>query len=356
MLSALPAVRAALPVPGSPISAASLRAAILASARLPYQGYAESIVDLGLPVLPGLQSVTRLFDGATDQYVWYLSPGHWRADGLTAAGENDVYQVCRVTYQWNYSHNVLTRIAGGQPARLPRSADLLPPELARRLLALASPADHLSRLPSIRVAGVAAAGLRLVPASPGTTVGAVDIWADPHDGLPVKVQILDRAARRPVLTASFLDLSQDRPAFSLVIPHQAPSVDRVTATLPDLGRFLASGGHALPYPPALAGLGRLAISGGPPEVAAYGRGLTRFVLLRLPGGVGGQAVTAAARAGAATVRLRYGTGVLITTPLLTVLLFITHYHHHILLFTGPVTPPVLERAATDLIGFYASGS
>ena len=355
VLCALPAVRAALPVSGSAISAASLRAEILSSATLPYQGYAESTVDLGLPVLPGLQSVTRLFDGTTDQYAWYLSPGHWRADGLTAAGENDVYQVCRVTYQWNYSHNVLTRITGGQQARLPRSADLLPPELARRLLALASPADHLSRLPAVRVAGVDAAGLRLVPASPATTVGAVDIWADPRTGLPVRVQILGRGAHRPVLTASFLEVSQHRPAFSTVIPHQAPSVDRVTATLPDLSRLLASGGRIPPFPPVLAGLGRIAVPGELPGAAAYGAGLTRFVLLRLPGGIGEQAVTAATKAGASAVRLRYGTGVLVRTPLLTVLLFVTRYHHHILLFTGPVNPPLLEQAATDLIGFYARG-
>jgi hypothetical protein len=192
LLCTLPAIRAALPVPGSGISAVALRARILASAGVPYQGYAESTVDMGLPVLPGLQSVTRLLDGATSQYVWYLSPAHWRADGLTAAGENDVYQVCRVTYQWNYSHNLLTRIPGPTPVRLPRSADLLPPVLARTLVGLAAPADHFSRIPSVRVAGVDAAGLRLVPASSGTTIRAIDIWADPADGLPVKVQIPGR--------------------------------------------------------------------------------------------------------------------------------------------------------------------
>ena len=56
-----------------------------------------------------------------------------------------------------------------------------------------------------------------------------------------------------------------------------------------------------------------------------------------------------------SVGLRYGTGVLVRTPLLSVLLFVTRYHHHILLFTGPVNPPLLEQAATDLIGFYARG-
>jgi hypothetical protein len=354
VLCALPGITAALPVPGSALSAQTLRARILASARLPYQGYAESTVDLGLPVLPGLQSVTRLFDGTTDQYVWYRSPGHWRADGLTAAGENDVYQVCQVTYQWNYSHNLLTRIVGAQPARLPRSADLLPPALARRLVALAGPADRFSRLPSARVAGVNAAGLRLIPASPSTTIGAIDIWADPADGLPVRVQILGRGLGRPVLTADFLQLSRQRPDYRTVTPHPSPGAGTVTARLPDLNGILDGGGPAPPLPPVLAGLRRIAIPGGLPGVSAYGSGLTRFALLPLPGGAGQQAVTAAAKAGTA-VRLRYGRAVLIRTPLLTVLVFITDYHHHVLLFTGPVAPALLERAATDLIGFFARG-
>ena len=73
-LCAVPAVIAALPVPASAISAASLRAHILASASQPYQAYAESTVNLGLPQLPDLHDVTDLLDGTTDQYVWYESP------------------------------------------------------------------------------------------------------------------------------------------------------------------------------------------------------------------------------------------------------------------------------------------
>jgi len=329
----------------------ALRARILASATIPYQGYAESTVDLGLPVLPGLQSVTRLFDGTTSQYVWYLSPAHWRADGLTAAGENDVYQVCRVTYQWNYSHNLLTRIPSPPPVRLPRSADLLPPVLARTLVGLAAPADHFSRIPSARVAGVDAAGLRMVPASSSTTIRAIDIWADPADGLPVKVQILGRGTSQPVLTTSFLELSQQRPAYSTVVPHLAPGVDTVTARLPDLNGLL--GGGTLAFPPALAGLHRIAAPGSLAAVSAYGTGLARLAVLPLPGQIGQQAVTAAARAGSA-VRLRHGQGVLIRTPLLTVLVFITSYQQ-VLLFTGSVTPALLERAATDLVDYFARG-
>ena len=118
----------------------------------------------------------------------------------------------RFTYLWDYGHDVLTRIVGAQPVRLPRASDLLPPALARRLLAAASPADHLSRLPSRRVAGVDAAGLRLVPADPATTIGAIDIWADPASGLPLDVAIIGRGASKPVLVTSFLQVSEQRPA------------------------------------------------------------------------------------------------------------------------------------------------
>jgi hypothetical protein len=219
---------------------------------------------------------------------------------------------------------------------------------------LAAPADHFSRIPSIRVAGVDAAGLRLVPANSSTTIRAIDIWADPADGLPVKVQILGRGTSRPVLITSFLELSQQRPAYRIVVPHPAPGVDTVTARLPDLNGLLGSGDRTPPFPPALAGLRRITALGSLAAVSAYGIGLARFAVLPLPGRVGQQAVTAAAQAGSA-VRLQHGQGVLIRTPLLTVLVFITSYHHHVLLFTGSVTPALLEQAATDLVDYFARG-
>src|SRR5215469_5327541 len=109
-LCALPVIAGALPVPQSPVSAAVLRARILASGHVPYQGYAESTVSLGLPILPGLRGVSMLLDGTTDQYTWYRSPAHWRAEVSTPTGENDTYQAGAVTYQWDYSNNLLTRI------------------------------------------------------------------------------------------------------------------------------------------------------------------------------------------------------------------------------------------------------
>jgi hypothetical protein len=347
LLCGLPVIVGALPVPASSLTPAALRARIMASADAPYQGYAESSVDLGLPALPDLGDVSTLLDGITDQEAWYRSPTQWRADVLTTAGETDTYQTVHGTFVWDYSSNLMTQILGTEPVRLPRAADLLPPELARRLLGYASPADRLSRLPSQRVAGVDAAGLRLVPADPATTVGAVDIWADPATGLPVEVAVTGRGASRPVLTARFFDLKQRRPSLATVTPNPAPGVGYTTTVLPDVSGILNGFGPLLPA--RIAGMDRTASPGGLADVAAYGAGFSRFAVLPLPYGVGERALNAASDAGAGGISLPNGIGAVMQTPLLTVLLAQAQSGGPVYLLTGTVTAALLVRAATDLL-------
>ncbi|MGI9005399.1 MAG: hypothetical protein ACR2FU_04230 [Streptosporangiaceae bacterium] len=359
VLAALPSAIAAFPVAGSAISAPALRARIMASARLPYQGYAESTAGLALPDLPALQSVVHLLDGTTDQYAWYRSPGHWRSEQLTAAGEDDVYQVGPATYQWIYAYNLFSRTTGPQPVRLPRAPDLLPPELGRRLLGLATAADHISRLPSARVAGVAAAGLRLTVAGKATTVSAVDIWADPADGLPVKVQVFARGAVQPILTTSFLQLNQSRPAEAVVTPHPAPGVtiaDSRPAVLRGvLGTDGDGDGDTTPFPALLAGLRRNTTPAGLFGLAPYGSGFSQIIMAPLPGRAGAAAVNAATAVSAVAVPVGPASGVLVRTPLLTVLLVVARFRHRTFLLTGAVTPALLERAGADMLASLAAG-
>ena len=363
VLCAVPAVIAALPVPQSPIGATALRARILASAGVPYQAYAESVVDLGLPDLPDLLDVSQLLDGTTDQYVWYRSPAYWRADDVTGsgpngtfqAGESDTYQSGQRTYLWDYGRGLLTQILGAQPVRLPRAADLLPPALARRLLGIAAATDHYVRLPSRRIAGIDAAGLRVTPAGHATTIGAIDIWADPRTGLPVEVQITGRGAAQPVLTSSFLELSMSRPGLDVVTPHLAPGIGAATTRLPAVDSVLDGDGDGdhdgSPFPSELAGSGHVLIPGSPPGVAIYGTGFSRFVLLPLPRSVGPRMLNAALGAGAGVLSLAGQTGALIRTPLLTVLMVTAGPRPATFLFAGAVTPVVLENAATGLVAY-----
>jgi hypothetical protein len=354
-------VIAALPVPASSISAPALRARIMSSARVPYEGYAESTVNLGLPELPDLHDVSLLLDGTTDQYVWYRSPAYWRADDVTGTGESDVYADGGVTYLWNYGTNLLTQVTGAEPVRLPRAPDLLPPALAQRLLDTAGHADRISRLPARRIAGVDAAGLRLVPTGTGTTISAVEIWADPATGLPVEVRISSRGTAAPVLTSMFLELSRTRPDLSAVTPHPAPNVGLTTTRLPDVDGVLNGDGDGDsdgdPFPPQLGGLHQVTLPGSPPGVAIYGSGFSRFVVLPLPRGVGTDALNSAIQAGADSVTLTGAPGgpdgaqaaVLIRTPLLTVLMVRAGFHHAVFLFTGAVSPAVLENSATAMV-------
>jgi hypothetical protein len=353
VLCALPAVIAVLPVRGAGIGPAALRTRMLASARVPYQGYTDSTLNFGLPDLPGLDPVSDLLDGNTNQYVWYRSPSAWRADDVTGTGESDTYVSGQLTTLWDYGHGLFTQVFGSQPIRLPRAADLLPPALARRLLHLASRADRMSPLPARRIAGVAAAGLRLVPADPASTVGAVDLWADPRTGLPLQVQVFPRGSALPVLDTSFLQLSLSRPAAAVTTPHPAPGVGIAAAKLPSVDSVLGGDGDGdhdgTTFPLQLAGRRYFALPGAPSGVAVYGSGFSRFVLLPLPRGVGGSAVSAATNAGAAMLTLSGHSGALIQTPLVTVVMVKAGFRNRTFLFAGAVNAALLEQAAAALI-------
>jgi len=345
LLCGLPALIGVWPVPASGLSAGQLRARILASAAVPYQGYAESSAGLGLPNLPDVGDVTALLDGRTDQYVWYRSARQWRADVLTTAGESDTYQAGTLgTFEWAYSSDTLTQILGSQPVRLPRAADLLPPALAQRLVSYAGPGPRLSTLPAQRIGGVNAAGLRLTPAGSTSTISAVDVWADPRTGLPVEVKVFGRQAAAPLLVSRFLDVSLTRPAVATIRPALGSAAGYVRIGQPDVTRILR--GFGPPLPASLGGARRVPGPPGLPGIAAYGSGFARFAVIPLPGRAGFSVLQAATSAGV-SVQLGSTPAVVIQTPLLTVLV-VQPASAPTYLLTGTVTAAVLERAAGQL--------
>jgi len=348
LLCALPAIVAALPVPASPLTPAQLRARVIASGDVAYQGYAESHIDLNLPKLPHLGNVITLLDGTTDQYTWYRSPQQWRADMLSAAAENDTYQTSQGVFVWDYASSLLTQIVGNQPVRLPRAADLLPPQLARRLLGFAGRADRMYRLPAQRVAGIDAAGFRSVPGSPASTIGAVDIWADPANGVPVQVEIFARGNSSPVLVSRFLDLEFARPPVATITPTPGPGVTFAATELPNVAGVLNSFGPALPG--KLGGANRVPNPGGLANVAAYGSGFARFAVVPLPASAGDAVMQTASSAGASIEVPGSIAAVLISSTLL-VMLIVRSPIGHTFLLTGAVTARELELAATQLLDY-----
>lgn len=324
-----------------------LRDRILASGEQPYQGYARITGTLALPELPRTADVTSLLAGTTLVRSWYAAPSRWRFDVVSTVGERDVYGTPDGEFTWDYGANLLTRLVGTPPVRMPRAGDLLPPDLARRALSAARD-DPVVALPARRVAGRAAPGLRLTPADPATTIGRVDVWADPGTGLPLAVEVTARGGARPVLVTRFLEVRTTPPAAGVLTPRLARGSGFSLVEAPDVADALGVLGEVRP-PERLAGRAlREADAGGVRGVGVYGRGLSAFVALPLPRGVGGDTADAVADAGGEETELPGGHAFHLSIAPLSVVVVGSHVARRWYLLAGMATPELLLDAAAEL--------
>lgn len=351
-LCLLPVAVAAWPVStAARVEPVELRDRILASAAQPYDGYVETDGRLGLPDLPALAEVGGLLGGSSRLRTWYAGPESWRVAELATVGERDTYRVPSGVYTWDFERNLVTLVTGDRSVWLPGGADLVPPALARRLLG----ADgELRPLPSRRVAGLAAAGVRLVTTDPGTTVGRVDVWADPETGLPVQVEVAGRGAADPAFSSRFLQLRQDAPDPRLLLPRLPRTAGLTVTSNVELESALAI---ALPgeLPGTLAGRPRSLVTVEDAVAGGYGTGFSTMLVVGLPGRFGGQTLDAAAAAGA-PIPITGAEAYELRASLLTAL--VVHANHteprreelHAWLLAGLVEPQLLRQAAAELVG------
>ncbi|GGM28778.1 hypothetical protein GCM10007977_032570 [Dactylosporangium sucinum] len=323
VLVAVPVGIATAPAGAEQVPAPVLRQRILGSAGTAFQGYVETRGTVVLPDLPQLNDLAGLLGGTTSMRVWHAGPRAWRVAVLDPVGERDTYRTGDATYTWDFSRNLWTELTGDPAVRLPRAADLLPPDLARRLLLDAGAGVPMRSLPGQRIAGIAAAGLRLSPADPDTTIRRVDVWADPGTGLPLRVDVGSAFSSR------FLDLSRTPPSADVVRPRGSSHSGFVTTAQPDVVAALNSvAGVGLPG--SLAGRARVP---GPVEaIAVYGTGLSRFVVVAVPGRLGERTLAAVRE--------------VVQSGTLTVL--VARPSRRTYLLAGFVTPALLGRAQADL--------
>lgn len=347
-LVTLPSLVVALRPAGPGADAGRLRDLVLASAAKPYQGLAQSRGSLAIPELPDLADVSALFSTTTTTRAWYAGPDRYRVAVLTTTGEHDVYHLPEGEYTWDYGANMLTQLTGDPAVRLPRAGDLLPPELARWALRSA-PADPVSALPPRNIAGVPAAGFRLVPADPATTIGGVDVWADPVTGVALRVEVTARGQRAPMLSSEFQDVSQTAPV--VTAPGPVPGSGFTITNAPDLSGALGALGRAR-LPTSLGGRPvRTANFGGVQGAALYGTGLATFAVVAVPRAVADGAADAAGKAGGTTTAQAVQLSV---TPLSLAIVRPPGSRRGYLL-AGLVTPAVLTAAAADLATLRRSG-
>lgn len=347
VLCCLPVLASAVPVSVPSLTAGQLEQRILNSQRLSFDGYAESNADFGLPSFPAFSSVTPLLDGVTRLRVWQASPSRWRVDTLSDVGENDTYQDGADEYVWDSGEQLLTGIFGTQSVRLPRAADLVPTALSARILKEAGPHAGLRILPPRRVAGQSAAGLAVFPASPLSTIGQADIWADPATGLPLLVQVFARGTAAPALTTEFLQVGLWRPVSDIITPQLGPGTGFTSTTPADFSGVLKDlDDEALPG--TLDGLPRQPSPPGFGEVGVYGSGLATFAVLTFHPGTGSQLLSDALSAGATPVTSADGTGAVASAPLLNVVLMHPLNSPDTFLLVGLVSKSALEQAAAVL--------
>ena len=348
LLCGLPVIASALPVSVPQLTASQLRARILTSADESYAGYAESNATFGLPPVSGLTGLTSLLNGVTRMRVWQATPARWRVDVLSDAGERDTYQVSGYrSYIWDSGGQLLTEVRGRQTYRLPRAADLVPPALALRLLSEGGRQARFSVIAPVRVAGRDAAGLRMTPADPASTVGRVDIWADPSSGLPLLVEVFGRGSGRPALESLFFQVSSWHPDPRVLTPARGPGAGFTVTSPGNLAGALSNLG-LVALPAELAGRIRLPVQPGFETIGAYGGGLTTFAVLGVRGSSGRRLIPDAVKAGGTPLVIAGGAGAEISAPLLNAVLVRPPGFFVTFLLAGTVSTRLLEQAAAEL--------
>ena len=341
VLVSLPLAVGALPARQTDVSATDLLRKVQASGAVGHSGYAESVGGLVLPLTTDFTALTSLFGDRTRIRSFWRGEQDWRIDALQTAGEASTYRDGDADWTWDYEQDTAT-FAAEPTVRLPRVADVEPAALARRLLSEARPADA-SRIPARRVAGRHAAGLRLRPSDPGTTIDRVDVWADEGTGLALRVEVYGKGAARPVLETAFLDVStaEPPPSATRFAPADPSKIRGGTNT--DLAARINLFAPVV-APDTLAGLpGRPGITGSG-SIGSYGSGLTLLVAVPLPGRISRPLADQLEKTPGATRSqdgIRLGVG-----PLPLLLTDIPGQRSWLL--TGTVTAGTLDRAAAEL--------
>jgi hypothetical protein len=309
-----------------------------------YSGLAESRGNLGLPSLPRLGALDDLLSGTIRARVWYAGPDSYRVDRLTPIGEEDTVRDPSGSWAWSAERRTAQRVEGQPALRLPEPYDLLPPELARRLAAPATAAE-LHPLPARRIAGRSVAGLRIVPAGT-TTLGRVDIWADPRTGVALRVDVTGRGSSSPTVSSRFLDVRLGKPT-TAVRPFEPPvdaQID-IDAT-PDL---VATIDRFSPYqmPVRVADLRRSArVRGLQGGAATYGEGYAIVAVLPLQDRLAFSLLDRLALSPGQPVQIPGAKAAALLTRLAGTLLAVGPYQSF--LIAGTVPLPTLIQAARDL--------
>jgi outer membrane lipoprotein-sorting protein len=322
---------------------------------------------LGVPQLPGMQdpsNVVSMLTGSHTIRLWYGGPAHTRLALPVPLGETDVIHNGHTLWIWQSSSDSVERIVapprsaeGTAPSSPAKATPLTPQQAAQQLLKAVGPTTSVQSGPTTTVAGENAYQLVIAPKDSRSLVGRVVIQIDAqHPSVVLGVQVYARGANSPAFQSSFNSISfgaQPASMFAFSPPKGAtvhtltPKGQPNTPSSPPAGAagvkvigknwltvavLPASALSALTHGGNAAGtLGQAAQSASAGPGAGAG------------GGVNAAGVLAGLLKSAKPVHGAWGSGKLVTTSLLSIL--ITSNGH---VLVGAVAPSVLYSAAAQV--------
>ena len=365
-ISAITVAQAAPRLPAR--TPAELLAAVAGDNSPPPQltGTVVETASLGVPQLPGDQSptsITSLLAGSHTLKIWYGRQGRLRLAAPVQLGESDFILNGHTAWLWQSNTDSVTRYLlpahqGEERKPMRPKTPLTPQEAARQALAQVGPSTRVTTESNVTVAGQPAYQLVLAPKSSQSLIGKVTIALDAqHLTVPLRVQVFARGASSPAFQIGYTSISFVAPAaanFNYSPPPGAHVHTEIAGTgwtgyaplqggQPKHGmltqaRVIGKNWLQVAVLPAsalsqLTGQGNAASVAGQAARSASGGG----------GSVSGQAVFGALLGSAHPVHGAWGSGRLLHTTLVSILITSTG---HVLV--GAVTPAVLYAAAAHV--------
>lgn len=280
-------------------------------------GTVVATTDLGLPELPSIggggggdqASFSSLVSGSHTMRVWYDGPERIRLALLGQLGESDLVRNGSDVWAWSSHDNTAThwtvpphQSAGPLGPESPAGPAMTPQQAAEAALKAIDPTTEVTTDPGAEVAGRSAYQLDLVPRDARSLIGSVRIAIDGATHIPTRVQVFARGASSPAFQVGYTSFSTATPSAS------------VFAFDPPPGATVKDGSLDQRQPRTDATRSRTAA----PRLV--GKGWTSVVVAHLPAEKGRAAGPTAMLKSLPVVSGSWGTGHLLRSSLLTVVL------------------------------------
>lgn len=319
---------------------AQLLASVAAQTHVPaFTGSVLETTSLGLPQLPGSNdqtSLIALLTGSHTVNVWFASPQNYRLSLPGKMSESDLYRDGQTAWLWQSVPDTVTKLLLGSQdtsGQAPMPLPVTPQQAAADILAAVGPTTTVSVASNVYVAGQASYELVLAPKDARSLIGQVRIAVDAANGLPLRVEVIAKNASSPAITIGFTSIT-----------FGAPSPSDLTFTPPKGAKVstvdLSHGGSGGSSDGAdVIGSGWLSVLKLPASTLTDAAGAPAGNENPVNGGDDAAALQAVLGS-ATTVQGAFGSGQLIKTSLVNVL--ITGGS----MYVGAVEPSVLYAAAT----------